>query len=62
MGGLENNPSIEWVHPKSTHACPLAWGNNNGGKCIIILMCSSPWVQNGYTKGQWVHYKEDWLP
>jgi hypothetical protein len=29
MGRLQNNPSIRWVHPKSTHAHPLAWGNNN---------------------------------
>jgi hypothetical protein len=28
MGRLQNNPSIGWVHPKSTHAHPLAWGNN----------------------------------
>jgi hypothetical protein len=28
MGKLQNNPSIEWVHPKSTHAYPLAGGNN----------------------------------
>ncbi len=27
MGRLQNNPSIGWVHPKSTHACLLAWGN-----------------------------------
>jgi hypothetical protein len=27
MGRLQNNPSIRWVHPKSTHAHPLAWGN-----------------------------------
>jgi hypothetical protein len=27
MGRLQNNPSIGWVHPKSTHAHPLAWGN-----------------------------------
>ncbi len=27
MGRLQNNPSIGWVHPKSTHVCPLAWGN-----------------------------------
>ncbi len=27
MGRLQNNPKIEWVHPKFTHACPLAWGN-----------------------------------
>jgi hypothetical protein len=24
MGRLQNNPSVGWVHPKSTHACPLA--------------------------------------
>jgi hypothetical protein len=28
MGRLQNNPSIGWVHPKFTHAHPLAWGNN----------------------------------
>jgi hypothetical protein len=28
MGGLQNNPSIGWVYPKSTHPRPLAWGNN----------------------------------
>jgi hypothetical protein len=33
MGRLQNNPSIGWVHPKSTHARPLAWDNNN--KIII---------------------------
>jgi hypothetical protein len=27
MGRLQNDPSIGWVHPKSTHAHPLAWGN-----------------------------------
>jgi len=25
MGRVENNPSIGWVHPKSTHDCPLNW-------------------------------------
>jgi hypothetical protein len=29
MGRLQNNPSIGWVHPKSTHAHPLAWANKN---------------------------------
>jgi hypothetical protein len=29
MGRLQNNPSIGWVHPKSTHAHSLAWGNKN---------------------------------
>ncbi len=28
MGRLQNNLSIGWVHPKSTYAHPLAWGNN----------------------------------
>jgi hypothetical protein len=32
MGRLQNNPSIGWVHPKFTHAHPLAWGNKN---CIL---------------------------
>jgi hypothetical protein len=27
MGTLQNNPSIGWMHPKSTHARPLAWGS-----------------------------------
>jgi hypothetical protein len=33
MGRLQNSPSIRWLHPKSTHAHPLAWGNkkNWGG-------------------------------
>jgi hypothetical protein len=25
--GLQNNPSIGWVHPKFTHGLPLAWSN-----------------------------------
>jgi hypothetical protein len=29
MCRLPNNPSIGWVHPKSTHECPLAWGNKH---------------------------------
>jgi hypothetical protein len=30
MGRFQNNPSIGWVHPKSTHDVrPLAWGNKN---------------------------------
>jgi hypothetical protein len=29
MGRLQNNPSIRWVCPKSTHAHPLTWGNKN---------------------------------
>jgi len=27
MGRFQNNTSIGWVHPKSTHVLPLAWGN-----------------------------------
>ncbi len=27
MRRFQNNPSIGSVHPKSTHACPLAWDN-----------------------------------
>jgi hypothetical protein len=27
MGRLQNNMSIGWVHPKSTHAPPLACGS-----------------------------------
>jgi hypothetical protein len=30
MGRLQNNPSIGLMHPKSTHAHPLAWGNKKG--------------------------------
>jgi hypothetical protein len=30
-GRLQNNPSIRWVHLKSTHARPLAWDNNKRG-------------------------------
>ncbi len=29
MGRFQNNPLTGWVHPKSTHVHPLAWGNNN---------------------------------
>jgi len=28
MGRLQNNPSIGWVHPKSTHARPLKEPNH----------------------------------
>ncbi len=30
MSRFQNNPSIGWVHPKSTHAHPLPWGNKKG--------------------------------
>jgi hypothetical protein len=29
MGRLQNNPSIGWVHPKSTHARLSDCGNKN---------------------------------
>ncbi len=29
MGTLQNNQSIGWMHPNSTHARPLAWGTTN---------------------------------
>ncbi len=29
MSRIQNNPLIGWVHPKSTHARPLAWGSKN---------------------------------
>jgi hypothetical protein len=35
MGRLQNNPSIGWVHPKSTHAHPLAWDNKYHGMSIM---------------------------
>jgi hypothetical protein len=37
MGRLQNNPSIGWVHPKYTHACPLAWDNKKMTCFYIIL-------------------------
>ncbi len=27
LGRFQNNPSIGWLHPKFTHAHPLAWTN-----------------------------------
>ncbi len=35
MGRLQNNPSIGWVHPKSTHAHPLTWGNKYHSMSIM---------------------------
>jgi hypothetical protein len=37
MGRLQNNPSIGWVHPKSTHVHPLAWGNKNVEMIFLIF-------------------------
>jgi hypothetical protein len=36
MGRFQNNPSIGCVDPTSTHACPLAWGNNNDGFAKVM--------------------------
>jgi hypothetical protein len=44
MGRLQNNPSIGWVHPKSTHAHPLAWGNKN------MQVTNFPLLQKGGVK------------
>jgi hypothetical protein len=38
---FQNNPSIGWVHPKSTHVCPLAWGNNKIKKKLKPFL---PWA------------------
>ncbi len=35
MDILQNNSSIGWVHPKSTHVCPLAWGNKHTPPTLI---------------------------
>jgi hypothetical protein len=40
MGRFQNNPSIGWVHPKSTHACPLAWGNNDATIVVTNIIGS----------------------
>jgi hypothetical protein len=37
MGRLQNNPSIGWVHPKSTHTHPLAWGNKKVWKVYRFI-------------------------
>jgi hypothetical protein len=37
MGRLQNNPSIGWVHPKSTHTHPLTLGNKKKNKNNYIL-------------------------
>jgi hypothetical protein len=36
MGRLQNNPSIGWVHPKSTHAHPLALGNKKVDETFLL--------------------------
>jgi len=37
MGRFQNNPSIGWVHPKSTHAHPLTWDNNRKREKVIRM-------------------------
>jgi hypothetical protein len=41
MGGFQNNPSIGWLHPKSTHAHPLA-GANKKLTCRPITLSIQP--------------------
>jgi len=36
MGRLQNNPSMGWVHPKSTHAHPLAWGSKKVDETFLL--------------------------
>jgi len=43
MGRRQNNPSIGWVHPKSTHGHPLAQGNKILRICMTIF-----WNQNSF--------------
>ncbi len=42
MGRLQNNTSIEWVHSKSIHECPLAWGNKkqrrNVSSALLVIV------------------------
>jgi hypothetical protein len=38
MNGVpQTHPSNGWVDPKVTHACPLAWGNNQPNKSKISI-------------------------
>jgi hypothetical protein len=37
MGRLQNNPSIGWVHPKSTQRHRLAWANKRLTHKLITL-------------------------
>jgi hypothetical protein len=48
MGRLQNNPSIGWVHPKSTHECRLTWGNNNA-TIVVTKHNWKLWVVTIYT-------------
>jgi hypothetical protein len=55
MGRFQRNPSIGWVHPKSTLACPLTWGNNKStlfklkkkqGNCSIFRNFQCKQIEN----------------
>jgi hypothetical protein len=46
MGRLQNNPSIGSVHSKSTHVCPLAWGNNKISHYEIIFLAINMYLVN----------------
>jgi hypothetical protein len=53
MGRLQNNPSIGWVHPKSTHARPLAWGNKHLTRIINVSHFA---ILSRFTCGRiWIH-------
>jgi hypothetical protein len=57
MGRLQNNPSIIWVHPKSTHAHPLTWGNNkieidiNNDRLLVITWEHMREIKRGEDEG-----------
>ncbi len=42
MGRLQNSPSIEWVHSKSSEGRPLAWANQNLHGKPITLSIQNP--------------------
>jgi hypothetical protein len=41
MGRFQNNPSMGWLHPKFTHAHPLAWANKKL-TCKLITVSIQP--------------------
>ncbi len=63
---LQNNPSIGWVHPKFTHARPLASGNKKKlQSCVNVAFClkvdlakrkSQIWKNIKFTKIE--HFKQ----
>jgi hypothetical protein len=36
MARIQKTPSIAWVHQKSTHGCPLSWGNKYMARIIEV--------------------------